>query len=115
MTDKNYVILSLFEKHGSLCLDDFRVLCGYSFEEVASSIAYLRGLKWIKLQTESDDHRLEKGVFQNTNLVLTEYGKDALHQERKRKNYYLFNAVRAWIAIGLSVLSLVVSIIALTQ
>lgn len=115
MTDKNYVILSLFEKHGSLCLDDFRVLCSYSLEDVASSIAYLRGLKWIKLHTESDDPLLEKGVFPNTHLVLTEYGKDALHQERKRKNYYFFNAVRAWIAIGLSVLSLVVSIIALTQ
>lgn len=114
MNDQALFLLNIFNQRTALSLDDLAVITDTSQFALLDAINYLRRQDCIRVcgvtKPVSKDEPLPP-LELGTKMKITPWGKDALKKEQREK----IGDLRAWIAIGISCVSLVLSIISIVM
>lgn len=104
--------LRLFNKRNQLSIYDISVLTGIDTLTISSSIDFLLRAGYIQC---ANGYSLEPGnpPTPDTPFELTHYGFASMLSGEDHHKYRRFNEIRAWITLGISIISLILSLISL--
>ena len=110
MDDFCYKILNVYYKHEELSMNDISLLTKQNFLSSNSTTA----MHWLlknNYLVPVDASKSKDSISNTTKYKITQNGKNVVYQKKQQDKYRLFNEVRAWITLAISVIALILSII----
>ena len=104
--------LHLFNKRNQLSIYDISILTGIDISTISNSIVFLLRADYIQC---ANGYSLKPGELPTPDIQfeLTHGGFAAMLSGEDQHKYRRFNEIRAWITLGISIISLVLSLISL--
>jgi len=108
MDDVSFELLKLYSERNKLSMTEIAAICNRDVRIFAEPVDYLVGMKYLKKY----EGARKTGIF-DTSYMITHAGNIALEAELKSRRQSKHSEFRAWTAIGISIIALIISAISL--
>lgn len=108
MDDVSFELLKLYSQRDRLSITGIAAICNQDARTVAEPVLYLADMEYLKKYEGS----LKTGIF-DTPYMITHAGYTALETELKSRKHFKYSELRAWVALGISIIAIMISVISL--